>query len=737
MPKRSAQTSSRHLMKTRELFIGACFVFISLGVIAAWFISTDSSSSIPGIGHFVRFMLSPWMLVTHALALSFIAFGLWFLSSRSLRPSAISNFDAVLRQCGRLLALVLVLFASALAAVGYLFVDDLRDTFRTQSLSHQEGIARLKAEQVDKWLLDRSLDAQALAQSLRSLPLDRMIDDREVRQIARVMFSESLAANADRTGLALIGRDGSPLVEIGEAMDAVSKRAAYFAAMPDGDRNLKIVDVRLRDGSPSALAMDFVQPIVANDDPTMVRAVLVLTADPARDLFKRIAAWPTVSPGSEVMILRRDGDTLQLLTDPLLLGKRPPPLTFRLPLDRANLPGVQALRGGDKMREGRDYRGINVYSAYAQVIGVAWWVVAKTDVGDAMAPWRRKTAIVAAVVATTIASAAFMIVVLWRGQRQRYRAFRAAQVAERTATSKHFEHLARLARDPVFLIDADGNIVETNEAAVAVYGYSAKEMRSLTVADIWAAEPRADVAQQFQAAVDPGGALFETVHRRKDGSTFPVEISSRIIDVDGRLFHQSFVRDIGRRRELEGELQRLARVQKALRAANGILLRARSEPHLLEGMCDVIVHIGGYRMAFVRMAKQHAARTVGFAAIVGVGADRLKATDAAWDASAHGQGPTGMALKTGEIQIQQDFAHGAAVAPWQDKLVAENYKSGISLPLRVSGLLIGALTIYSGEPNAFSAEEVDLLTEFVDDLSYGLEALRAHAEADLAQGAVS
>ena len=56
-----------------------------------------------------------------------------------------------------------------------------------------------------------------------------------------------------------------------------------------------------------------------------------------------------------------------------------------------------------------------------------------------------------------------------------------------------------------------------------------------------------------------------------------------------------------------------------------------------------------------------------------------------------------------------------------------------SLPLRVAGSLIGTLTIYSGQPNAFDAQEVDLLTEFVDDLSYGIGALRARAGIDLAQ----
>jgi PAS domain S-box-containing protein len=733
MPQKPSRREARNLIRTRGLFISACFVFISLGVVAAWFISADSSSSIAGVEPYFRFMLSPWMLVTHALALSFIAFGLWFLESASLRPTAVSNFDATLRQCGRLLILVLALFSSALLVVGYLFVDDLRATFRNQRLAEEEGIARLKAQQIDKWILDRALDTQTLARALRSLPLERLVDDRESRQIVRVIFAEFLANNADRIGISLLSVNGTTLSAVGEPIAAEAQRDAYLTAMPNGDRGLKIVDVHLRDGSQSTLAMDFILPIFPTDNGRTPTAILALSADPGRDLFKQIVRWPVASPGSEVVVLRREGDNLQLLSEAPLLDSVPPPLSFRLPLTQDQLPGVQALQKGDGSREGIDYRGKRVFSASARVTGMAWHVVAKTDIDEAMAPWRLKSVIVAAVIAATILFAAFMIAVLWRGQQATYRAFRMAQDEERVAMSRHFEALVRLARDPVFLIDPEGKIVDCNEAAVAAYGYSAEEFRSLPVAAIRTPQAQAEFGKQFQAALDPGGVLFETVHRRKDGTTFPVEISSRAIDVDGRPYRQSFMRDISRRRELEGEVQRIARVQKALRAANSILLRAPSEARLLEGMCDVIVHMGGYRMAFVGFANHDDAKTIGFAAIVGAEADRVRAGGIRWDDSPNGRGVTGMALKTGAIQVQQDFANNPGAARWRDELLAENYRSGISLPLRVSGSMIGTLTIYAGQTNAFDDEEVDLLTEFVDDLAYGIGALRSRAGVDLAQ----
>lgn len=722
-----AHIPSRHLTQTRGLFIAACFGLITLGVVAGWFISADPSGTAPSIESFFSFMVSPWMLATHAIAVAFMSFGLWLLGTRVPQLRATERIEQERGQYGRLLALVLVLFSVSLAVVGTLFVENLRVTFRTQQFEQQEGFARLKAQQVDKWILDRSLDTQTLAQSLRTLPLDRLAGDRESRQYVRLLFGESLAGNADRSSLALFAADGTLVLDVGGAAESdASLRTHVRELQARGERGLSIVDVHPRPGSASALAMDFVLPIRSGGDGPV--PVLVLTADPGRELFGQIATWPTAGRGSEMLLVRRDGDNLQLLTPSALPGRTPPPpLSVRLPLARAELPGVQAIRKGDGARGGSDERGTKVYSASHHVTGAPWQVVAKTDVAEVMRPWREKAIMVAAVIGAAILAAAFMVFVLWRGLRAAYQILRDAQIQERTALSKHFEELVRLARDPVFLIDPDGRFVDCNEAAVTTYGYTAEEFRSLSIRDVRTPEAQADIDRQYQGAAAPAGVLFETVHRRRDGTTFPVEVSSRAIDVDGVRYRQSFVRDVSRRRELEGELQRMSRVQKALRAANSILLRAKSEFALFQGMCDVIVHMGGYRMAFVGVANQDAARSVGFLASAGSDTDFVKSAQLSWGDGPNGEGPTGMALKTGRIQVQQDFARNPRVAHWRKAAVAENFQSGIALPLTVAGTVTGVLTIYSALPDAFDAEEVELLTEFAADLSYGMGVLRGRA----------
>jgi PAS domain S-box-containing protein len=70
----------------------------------------------------------------------------------------------------------------------------------------------------------------------------------------------------------------------------------------------------------------------------------------------------------------------------------------------------------------------------------------------------------------------------------------------------------------------------------------------------------------------PEGALFETLHQRKSGEVFPVEISSRAIEIGGKLYRQSFVRDITVRQRTDAKLKRnlqlLAEAQRIAQVGN-------------------------------------------------------------------------------------------------------------------------------------------------------------------------
>ena len=116
--------------------------------------------------------------------------------------------------------------------------------------------------------------------------------------------------------------------------------------------------------------------------------------------------------------------------------------------------------------------------------------------------------------------------------------------------------LSRHARDIILFVDMSGRILEANEAAEKSYGYSHEEFRSLTIADLRAEHTRDAITGQLAQAYEKG-LLLETEHCRKDGSMFPVEVSSTGVTIGGRTVLLSIIRDITRRKQAEDELEKI------------------------------------------------------------------------------------------------------------------------------------------------------------------------------------
>jgi PAS domain S-box-containing protein/diguanylate cyclase (GGDEF)-like protein len=226
---------------------------------------------------------------------------------------------------------------------------------------------------------------------------------------------------------------------------------------------------------------------------------------------------------------------------------------------------------------------------------------------------------------------------------------------------------------------------------------------------------------------------FELV--RRDGSTLSVLLSATAVtDKRGQfVMSRSTLYDITERKRAESGLRRMNRALRVLGAVNSELMHMDDESALLEAICRLSVELGGYRMAWVGYALQDDARTVHPAAHAGVAGEFLERARFSWGPQLSGDGPTGLAIQTGTLQVNQNFRTNPRVAQWRDDALQCGYESSIALPLKDSSGCFGALMIYAAEPDAFDFEERRLLMELADDLAFGIVTLRARAQHRLAQ----
>jgi diguanylate cyclase (GGDEF)-like protein/PAS domain S-box-containing protein len=110
------------------------------------------------------------------------------------------------------------------------------------------------------------------------------------------------------------------------------------------------------------------------------------------------------------------------------------------------------------------------------------------------------------------------------------------------------------ARDAILMVRLDGRIIDVNLAAINAYGYSRDEFLTLTVHDLRIPEEIDQVDAQMEQA-NSRGILFETLHRRRDGSYFPVEVNSTGAMLNHERILVSVIRDITERRQSEESLR--------------------------------------------------------------------------------------------------------------------------------------------------------------------------------------
>ncbi|BAI61251.1 putative histidine kinase [Methanocella paludicola SANAE] len=277
-------------------------------------------------------------------------------------------------------------------------------------------------------------------------------------------------------------------------------------------------------------------------------------------------------------------------------------------------------------------------------------------------------------------------------------------------------------RDIILLMDEDGTILDANQAAVQAYGYSKNELRAMNASKLRSPEERQKMRDQWEQCGE--GGLFESLHMRKNGATFPAEINLRWLQLDGRQVIVAVVRDITERKRAEDELQRANRSLHALSKCDDAVIHAGEEKSLLENVCQIIVETGGYRMAWIGYVEHDEAKTVRPVAQKGYESGYLESVRITWADRERGRGPTGASIRTKSPHVIRNVLTDPSFAPWREEAVKRGYASVLGLPLISEGNVFGALTIYSGRPDAFDEVEVALLKEMADDIAYGIVSLR-------------
>jgi len=165
---------------------------------------------------------------------------------------------------------------------------------------------------------------------------------------------------------------------------------------------------------------------------------------------------------------------------------------------------------------------------------------------------------------------------------------------------------------------------------------------------------------------------------------------------------------------------------------NQTIVRVTDEQTLFNDVCRIAVQIGKFELAWIGAIDDVNKKVKLIAENGAVQEDKEIFCDANFDE----KGFTGNVLQKGAYHAINDFSKSGLQDKWRKYTASRGFNSAIALPIRKSGKIVFTFNLFSKKPSFFNSEEIALLEEAADDVSFALdvfekEKLRKEAESKL------
>jgi two-component system, cell cycle sensor histidine kinase and response regulator CckA len=141
---------------------------------------------------------------------------------------------------------------------------------------------------------------------------------------------------------------------------------------------------------------------------------------------------------------------------------------------------------------------------------------------------------------------------------------------ELSKSNKWHQALFENATDGIVVLDRNGIIMNANERACEMHGFSKEALVGSHSSLLEVDENRVVAAERFQQLLQGESLVYETAHYKKNGSRVFLEVSSKAIPIHDEVFIQSFQRDITEKKKIQEHLFQAQKMDSIGMLAGGI-----------------------------------------------------------------------------------------------------------------------------------------------------------------------
>jgi PAS domain S-box-containing protein len=276
---------------------------------------------------------------------------------------------------------------SLVTLAGYGLIQLQKKFLLNEKFKEISSIADLKTSQLVQWRKERIVEGASIrANAMMASRINDYIAGRNKAAFHREL-NLWMANLVDLGGYSkgiLFDPTGEVIASSSELRAPPSRHYLDHVAEAVKEQELILSDFHA-DYSGAPFDIDITIPIIHLDGlNSRCVAVLVLDIDTSKRLNPLIQSWPTTSSTAEILLVKREGDSVLFLND--LRHRKKTSAPFLLPLTEQNMPAVRAVLGQEGNFEGVDYRNVAVLSSARIIPGTRWGLVAKIDTSEVLSP---------------------------------------------------------------------------------------------------------------------------------------------------------------------------------------------------------------------------------------------------------------------------------------------------------------------------------------------------------------
>jgi PAS domain S-box-containing protein len=445
-----------------------------------------------------------------------------------------------------ILLIILIFFIIAIFTTGFSYYRNYEKQYRATIEKQLSAVADLKVEQLVQWRKERLGDAAVFYRNSVFSGLIQQLLENPNNAYTKNKLSSWLTpvlSAYEYNRICFHDVSGNELFSIPE--DKIHTPAVFKRRISEVLKTGTIAFQDFyRDEYDQKVYLNIFIPVFDEFNTNKILGVLALRIDPSLYLYSFIETWPTQSDTAETLLVRREENEAVFLNE--LRFQKNTALNLKIPLSRKEVPAVRAALGYEGIFDGIDYRGERVISYIRTIPDSPWHFVARMDTSEMYAPLRDRLHLILFLTFALLAGTAASVGLVWRQQRIRF--YKTQLFAEKKLN--WLQNVIARSLNEIYVYDPVSlKFKFVNAGAQNNLGYSMQELSDISILDIKPEYSDETYRKLIQPLISGNEdiVIFETIHKRKDGTIYPVEVHLQCVETDDGNVLLAIINDITER----------------------------------------------------------------------------------------------------------------------------------------------------------------------------------------------